>query len=867
MIIDSHALIYRAYFAFPPNLITSKGELVNAVYGFTSLLLDVINKFQPSNVIAVLDSGEPIERQTAFTQYKANRDSADQLLIDQIPRIEEVLQTLGIPIYKIDGIEADDIIATIDHRFANSFAKTIIVTGDQDLFQLVDDDTFVYLAGRKFSESKLYDKDKVFEKLGIRPEQVPDYKSLAGDSSDNIPGVRGIGPKTACELISKYDTLENIYQNVSEISPKAQTKLIENQEIAYLSKSLATSNKEVPLSINIEDSRVENLDVPKIKELFNELEFRSLIVKLDNIVKHYSIQDISYSLFDESPESEIEYNLKDWDGEDTDVERIYIWGEFLNINENPLHWDVAAIYFYDEKHIHVVKSEEISTFFEKIKDKKIVTHDLKKLWHVLKNLNIKVELKDVVDIGVAGVILGGGKASYGLSSIMNFFGKKFSESLPNNLPIFPEIYALILSEFEKDKRLEFLYDTECAVLKVVVEMERNGIKVDPEFFKDVLEKLLTDKEALEKEIYSNAGHEFNINSPKQVGEILFQEKSLPAVKKTKGGAFSTDERTLRDLIGADPIIENILKYRELDKLLSTYVKVLPNYIDPETKRIHATFDQLGAVSGRFSSKNPNMQNIPKGEVLGINIRNGFVSEEGNIFVSFDYSQQELRILAALSEEDVMVESFNEDLDIHRITAAEIFDKPEDEVSQLERDQGKTINFSIIYGISSFGLSDRMKIPREQASLFIKRYFEKYTKVKRFMDKVLSEARSRGYVETILGRKRYSQTINSNNRNLRAAAEREMFNLVIQGSAADIMKLSMMKFDQVLSKYPAKLLLQIHDEFLFEFKTSEKENPENDQILKNFMTDIKEIMTNAYDLGVKYKVDCSIGTRWGEMKKL
>lgn len=864
MIIDSYALIYRAYYAFPPTLATPDGELVNAVFGFNSLMLDVINKFLPTNVIAVMDSGEPIERQTAFTQYKANRNPADEIMTQQLPRIEEVLQIFGIPTYKINGVEADDIIATIDNQFAQTFDKTIIVTGDQDIFQLVDDDTFVYLAGRRFSESKLFDASMVFEKLGIAPVQIPDYKSLAGDASDNIPGVKGVGPKTACDLISKYSTLEGIYENIAEVPGKVQTTLVENQEIAYLSKSLATVNKEIPLSIKIEDSEFENINVEKVREVFNRLQFKSLIPKLERLAKHYGTAHLSYSLFegsDEPSEEKIVEVLK-WDGNPINKDEALLLADFKSIEKDPLNWSFDKIYFQDGEKIYFVEQADVKDFFTKSSINRIVSFDTKRWMHSIINQSIETKV-EFFDLGIAGVILSGGRSTYSINSVLNFFGMNYKDDYFSNIKYLDELYNNIKEQFTNEKKLEFLYDIEFKVLKVVIGMERNGIKADKEFFTKLEAELQKDKESLQQEIYKNAGHEFNIGSPKQVGEILFVEKSLPALKKTKGGSFSTDERSLRDLIGVDPIIENILKYRELDKILTTYVKALPLYINDSTKRIHSIFDQLGAISGRFASKNPNLQNIPKGEVLGTNIRDGFISEEDSYFISFDYSQQELRILAALSGEDVMIDSFNNEKDIHRITATEIFNITDDEVDSAKRDQGKTINFSIIYGISAFGLSDRMKIPREQATLFINRYFEKYTKVRGFMDAVLEEAKKNGYVETVLGRRRYSNTINSSNRNLRQAAEREMFNLVIQGTAADIMKLCMDSFAEITKKYSANLLLQIHDEFLFEVKTSD---PKSEQVA-NFVKEIKEVMVNVYDLGVKYKVEASIGKRWGKMERI
>lgn len=857
LIIDSHALIYRAYYAFPPTLTTSSGEPINAVFGYTSLLLDVINKFHPTNVIAVLDSGEPIERQLEFTQYKTNRDPADEVMINQLPRIEEVLREMGVPIYKINGIEADDIIATIDHEFAKDFSKTIIVTGDQDLFQLVDQDTFVYLAGRKFSESKLFNTEDVLSKIGVTPEQIPDYKSIAGDKSDNIPGVRGVGPKGAVELIKKYGSLEDVYKNIDEIKGKLQEKLVEGQEIAYISKKLATSNKNVPLSIKIDDSDFETINIERVREVFNSLQFKSLIPKLERLAKHYGEKKVSYQLFsDEEVEPK---SFKVWSGEEIPSDEISIFFTLENKDADPLGISLKELYFSSDD-IYFVEQTKYKEFFENIKSKTVIGFDIKKLLHAVKNLEIEIDNK-FFDLGVCGVIASGARSQNTMNSVFHFVGEEYPSDNMTNLAKLSRIKLALVKILQENELLKEVFEIESNVTRVVYEMERTGISIDNDFFEKTRNSFETKRDLIIKAIYDNAGHEFNINSPKQVGDVLFVEKSLPIMKKTKGGSLSTDERTLRNLIGVDPIVENILRFREIDKILNTYIKSLPSYINKTSGRIHATFDQLGAISGRFSSKNPNLQNIPKGEVLGVDIRDGFVAAKGSTFISFDYSQQELRILAALSGESIMIDSFNIDSDIHRITASEIFNVEIDEVTPEMREKGKTINFSIVYGISSFGLSDRMKISREESTLFIKRYFERYPSVKDYMDKVLSKARSQGYLETVMGRRRYSPTINSNNRNLRSAAEREMFNFIIQGSAADIMKKCMESFLDIEKRYPVKLLLQIHDEFLFEYKGSDA-SEEIDRFIKEVMS----VMTSVIDIGVKYKVEASIGDIWGEMKK-
>jgi DNA polymerase-1 len=870
LIIDSHALIYRAYYAFPPTLTTSGGEPVNAVFGYASLVLDVLLKFLPSHVVAVMDSKGPVSRQTDYSFYKANRASADDLMVTQFPRIEEFLKNFNIPVLKIDGVEADDIIATVDHNYSGKWAKTIVVTGDQDIFQIVDEDTFVYLAGRKFSESKLYDEGMVVEKLGIKPVQVPDYKAIAGDASDNIPGVRGIGPKGAIELIEEFESIENLYTKIDQVKDKYKQKLIENHELAMMSKDLALAHKDIPIVFDIESAQFDDLDLAPVEKFFEELQFKSLITKLSKFhtafkVKENTkkIKDQVVDLFNDSSE-EIQKNL--WNGTPINVQNeLYILADFENLDQSPVHWQLERIFFSIDSSevVQVVDKNLIAKFVEMIKEIKVITYDSKKLLHSLKNLNLTVKEKNIFDIGIACIVTSGGKCTYSLNSIFHFLGEEYQGNLERNLLSLKGAYKNYLEKCEDDGSFKEVIELEHKILPIVCAMEASGIMFDEVLFTRLLEKFEGEKATIRDEIYKLAGHEFNINSPKQVGEVLFVEKSLPGARKTKSGSFSTDERSLSYLIGVDPIIEKVLEYREVDKIISTYLKAIPEYAESDSKRIHGIFDQIGAVSGRFSSKNPNLQNIPKSLVRGENLRDAFIAPEGKMLVSFDYSQQELRILAALAGEEEMINSFNTESDVHKLTASEIFEVEIDKVTKEQRDQGKTINFSIIYGISAFGLSERMKIPRDMATLFIDKYFEKYKKVKEFLAGVIKQATIDGYTETVLKRRRYNEMIKSNNRNFKSAAERELFNFIIQGSAADIMKLAMINFSDILSEYNAKLLLQVHDEFVFEIEAKNKD----DKNLAEFVSKVYDEMCNAYDIGVKYKVEVGVGTKWGSLNKI
>ncbi len=837
LIIDCFALIYRAYYAFPASLTNTKGEPVNAVFGFSSLLLDVILKFNPTHVLAVMDSAGATSRQTDYSFYKSNRDEADNLMVVQIPRIAELLDAMNITMLRSDGIEADDIIGTVTKTLSAEWSDIIVVTGDQDLFQLIDGKTKIYLASRKFSESKIFEREEVKEKLGIYPEQVPDYKSIAGDASDNIPGVRGIGPKGAVDLIAKFGTLEEIYKRIEEVDKRYKEKMIENLEIAQMSKHLATINTAIPIVFDVTKAKFVGVNLSKAKDIFAELEFKSLIVKLDKVAKAFG-EHGAVDLFSEPEAIEMSFDpstLSTNLSELASSSEIFVFRK--EENEFILSGDTETLY-------GASKSETK----EALKGKKLIAFNIKEMKDILK------EASSHMDLMISGVVIGGGKVTPTINSVLRFFGAEPTENPSKIIAEMKKAYQVLLSEYKDSKVIAL----ENEILPVVIKMEENGIFVDRDDLVKGLEALQKDRLNVQQRIFSQAGHEINVNSPKQVGELLFVERKLSGARKTKTGAFSTDERTLMDLYDQDPIIGLILEYRELDKMISTYLLPLPDYISPVDGRIHGTFNQIGAVSGRFSSTNPNLQNIPKGEFYGVNIRNAFRSTDETVLISFDYSQQELRILAALAEEETMLEYYNTNKDVHILTASQLFNVEEKDVTKQQRDVGKTVNFSIIYGISAFGLSDRLKIPRDVASQFISKFYDTYPKIKIFMDKVLNDAKNTGYTETVLGRRRYNEMIRSNNRNIRSAAERELFNFIIQGSAADIMKLVLTKMDDSTNS-ENKLVAQIHDEYLFECKNS------SDNI-ELFVRKLYHVMKEVYDLGVEFKVEVNTGDRWGSLNK-
>ncbi len=873
LIIDSFALIFRAYYAYPPTLTNSQGEPTNAIFGFTTLMLDVIKKFKPSHIVAVFDSQAPVIRQTEFVLYKANRKETDNELLIQIPRVREVIETFGIPVLSVDGYEADDIIATIDKRHSGKWAQTIIVTGDQDLFQLVDEDTFVYLAGRKFSESKLYMHEDVVAKLGIQPNQVPDYKGLAGDASDNIPGVQGIGKKSAEQLIQQFGSIENVYENLDKVSSRQMNCLVNNYEIAIKSKQLATVEADVPISFDFSLADFKSVDLNSVYNVLNQLDFKSLVKKVDQIVDELGLRE-NIGLFDMNQDS----NYSDAAYEDFDLdklkdaEKIFLFAKYKHLDKSPLHWDFETVEFtLDGSVIYKVRSQDLKDFWSVIIDKQILvnTFGAKEVIHSLLNNNL-AELSDLDtifnDLGFASFIYGGGMIKFELKSALEYLKIDHKNEL---LGLF-ELSNLLAVEFKKDSKLLDVFLLEQSILPTVVKMERTGIILSKQTIAKFENELSIIKENIQQEIYKDVGHEFNINSPRQVGEVLFNEKKLAGGKKTKGGALSTNEQVLRKLVGVDPTVEKILEYREVDKLLSTYIKTLPDYVDSDG-RIHSVFDQFGAVSGRFSSKNPNLQNIPAVPSFGIHTRNAFEAEKGSIFVGFDYSQQELRILSALSQEPEMINSFNNSKDIHKLTASELFNVDFDSVTPEQRDVGKTINFSIVYGISAFGLSERMQIDRDLASEFIHKYYRKYPGIKSYFEEQKKKIFQSGASETVLGRKRVVDFSRLSNRFAREAVERELLNFTMQGTAADIMKQAMGNIATIIEKYPAKLLLQIHDEFVFEYQPNEAvanlSELANSKLFIEFAKDIKDCMNRVVDLGVKYDVSIKVGKTWGQMEKL
>lgn len=897
ILIDGNAIIHRSYHALPP-LMTKKGELVNAVYGFASTLLSVIDKFKPDYIAAAFDLAGPTFRHEQFESYKANRVKADDELYAQIPRVKEVVRAFNIPIYEKPRFEADDIIGTVckQIRDRKEQIETIIVTGDLDTLQLIDGGEKVYTMRRGLSDSVIYDKEKVIERFGIRPDQMIDFKGLRGDPSDNIPGVKGIGEKTATELLKKYGSIAGVYENIDKIKGAVKEKLLRDRASALLSRNLATIRLDAPIEIELEKTRFENFDREKIVKLFNELEFYSLVKRLPTNPK------LPASKADGQTEAEstdmkkqgikdFKYYVADKENIDKLMHELEIAGEIsLAIAEDAEKISGIAISHKTGRttFFPACMMKKIQPILENPKVKKI-GYDLKeaykKLW---KN---KIELKGIEwDVMIAEYVLNPGEkislekmVLSELSEEISFETKKKvqlslvpsgneNETLIKKTSQIAD-YAFKLKQIlekrivktseeqEKNDSLDGNLGTifrriEMPLVRVLAKMELEGIIINTDIFVKISEKIKKALERLEKEIHSLAGGNFNINSTQQLSEVLFSKLKLPTdeIKKIKTG-FSTAAEELKKLRNKHKIIQKIEEYRELFKLKTTYLDTLPTMID-ENSRLHTTFNQAVTATGRLSSTEPNLQNIPVKNDLGQLLRTAFVASPGFKLVSADYSQIDLRAVAHVSKDKKLTEAFHRGDDIHRATAAEINKVTLSKVTEKMRRNAKALNFGIIYGMGAFGFAQSAGITREEAQKFIDAYMENFSGVATYMKETRQLARKNGYVETLLGRRRNIPEINSPNFQIASGAERMAINMPIQGLAADIMKLAMIAVSSNYKKNTAvRILLQIHDEIILEVKTEEAES-----VAKK----VKELMENVYPLSVPLIADVKIGDNWGEI---
>lgn len=875
ILIDGQGLIYRSFYALP-QLTASNGKVINAIYGFTMMLMKLLDEEKPDYIMIAFDLPAPTFRHKEYKEYKANRKKMPEELISQIALIREVINSYNISICEKEGYEADDIIGTVAKEAEKRGCGTLIVTADRDAFQLISPETKVMTTVKGVTEVKIIDEEKIKDKYGVVPEKIIDILALKGDTSDNIPGVPGIGEKTAISLIKEYGSLDLILEKVESISKKSlREKIKEYKEQILMSKKLATIDRKVPLEYNFDLFQIKTPNYDKLGAIFQELGFAKLLKKITPYITQKK-NEIKYNLVNSKEKlNKLADTIKNKRG----FSYYLIKSSENNISSNVLG---IALSFEDNKNYYIplfplslieikesIPSEivmnQLRIFFEDENIAKI-GYNIKSDFMVLNRY--KIELKgNNFDTMIAAYLLNPSQENYDLKNIFweylkylkNDNKEKNFKEIENSCENARNIFKLkeILEEKLKEKKLFSLFiEIEMPLIKVLGEMEINGIKVDVEVLKKMAYKVNLSLRELKKVIYDLAGCEFNINSPKQLSIILFEKLKLPIIKKTKTG-YSTNAEVLNTLASQHKIVSFILEYRELAKLKNTYINKLPLLLNKKTKRIHTCFYQTITSTGRLSSSEPNLQNIPVRTEIGREIRRAFVAEKGFILLSADYSQIELRILAHISQDKSLMNAFKNDEDIHTHTASEIFGIEQSVVSRKMRRMAKIINFGIVYGMSSYGLAKNLGITRVEAEEYIYNYFDRYQGVKKYIEKEKEEAQEKGYVTTLLNRRRYLKGINSKDKNIRKFNERVAVNAPIQGSAADLIKIAMIKINHEFKKkkYKSKLLLQIHDELIFEIYQKE---------LEETKTIIKNVMEHCMELSVPLKVNLKEGNNWAEL---
>lgn len=926
-LIDGHALAYRTYFALTGagggggRWLTSAGEPTAGVFGFTSVLLRILEQERPDYLAVAFDTGKTF-RDEMYPEYKATREKMPDDLRTQIERIRELVDTFNIPRLEMEGYEADDVLGSAARHVAAQGMGVKIITGDKDLLQLVDKRIIVNLpAGRSLSDAIDYTPPEVEAYLNIRPDQVVDYKALVGDKSDNIPGVRGVGQKTAERLLGEYDTLDEIYNHLDELRPAEQKKLTENREAAYLSRDLAQIVTDLEVPLDLEKARSNNFNPRAVEALFRELEFRSLMPRLLSLVESYSnvttTGDRQLTLFPEArsqadlveaaadlethlvqtPEA-LEELIKQlnaaeiiaFDTETTSTDKMQAdlvgislavkpgEGYYLPVGHNPEFGPQLALDVVLEALRKPLTDPEISK----------AGHNVKYDFVMLARYGLRVDplgydtmiaewLRDPTSRNLGLKNLSWVRLGMQMTEIQALIGKGKNQRTMAEVDVAAAApYAVADAEAvlrlipELDPDLEaceaqtLFTELELPLIKVLAEMEMAGIGLDIKFLEDMSNDLAGRMEEIEAQVYSSVGERFNLNSPQQLSVALFDQLQLQPpdrTRKTASGHYSTSASVLEGLRGQHQVVDGILEYRELSKLKSTYLDALPMQVNPNTGRVHTSYNQTGSVTGRIASSNPNLQNIPIRTELGRQVRHAFVAAPGQVLLAVDYSQVELRIVAHMANDEAMLAAFRAGQDIHAATAAAIYDQPLNAIGQEQRRHAKAINFGLIYGMSPFGLTRATDLTLAEAEDFVDAYFQRFPGVKEYLDNTRRLARDQGYVETLLGRRRYFLGLkNQTNRNIRNREEREAINAPIQGTAADIMKIAMVQVAKALhgSDLNARLLLQVHDELVLEC-------PEQEVTATARL--VQQIMENAYQIQIPLKTDARQGINWGAMSPL
>lgn len=876
--IDANAIIHRAFHAYPSTLQTEDGIQVNAVYGFTVMLLSALKSFEPKYVLCSFDTHEPTFRHVEYMDYKATRAPTDQSLIDQFPLVEEILKAFNIPILKKDGFEADDILGTIakyvsSGKWSGENLELYILSGDRDLLQLVNEKVKVCLPSGSFKNLVAYDREGTYRYLRLYPEQLVDFKAFAGDSSDNIPGVKGVGEKTTLLLLEKFGDFEGIYNNLKEIKPRYAKLLLEGVEQAELSRRLARIEQEVGLDVRLEGCLLRDFDKKKVLEMFKKYSFKSLISRLDEVKDDKKTEQSNQLDIFSSSSEQVEWSkLSEIEEEWMKASRV----EVVNIEEEESALGVA------KKMVRVVDS--LGKQKDHLTKEKSSTRAPKCETSFYNLENTVSQFPELLpshsyDIGLFAHLINSERRGYSLADLaFDYSDQVLNEKImPNDLKKVLdtveeirqtqieraneiELYEYTRKSIERvlnvkeDYYLNVLRKVEIPITKILYKMEKKGIEVNIKGLEKLNNQLSKDISALTKEIYDTIGHEFNINSSKQLSDILFKELDLPSNRKG-----STKESVLQELKGAHPVIEKVLQYRELNKVYTTYTTpILELASSSKDNSIHTDFKQTGTSSGRFSSSNPNMQNLPLQGQWAEELRRTFVARKNHKLIAMDYSQIELRIMADMSKDSLLIEDFNNNLDIHKSTIARLLNKEIDEVTKKERSVGKTVNFGILFGQTAYGLASMLKIDVEEASGYIQSYFENYKGVEEHIRGMEKEAYKKGYVQTMLGTTRHIKGLRSKNVRMVRAAQREAINMPIQGSEADIMKLAMIKLDELIEgefEKKAHILLQIHDELIFEVEEG---------VVDEFVKKAKKTMEEIVSLEVPLVVNSSVGDNMAEL---
>lgn len=901
-IIDAHALIHRAYHALPP-MNGPDGMPTNAVYGFTTMMLKMFTVLKSTHVVAAFDVKGPTFRHEEFKEYKAHRKKADDELIVQFDLVREIVRAFNIPVIEMKGYEADDVIGTLVEKI-NGDVKKVIVTGDKDTLQLIDDDTSIFTLRRGMSDTVLFNEALVQQQYGFKPDLIPDYKGLCGDPSDNIPGVKGVGEKTAKDLVGQYGSIENIYKHIEELPTRAKTRLKGNKKEALFSRKLATIKCDVPVEFELADAQLSDFDPAEVQKIFAKFGFKNLMSRIPasstkevqptlfrnqkpenrNLVsdaKNFKLPDNYHLVSTEVEKKELMMRLKkekviafDTETDSLGARKFPIVGMSFAIKEGrgTQAWYVP------------VTPKTVKEWKEILEDEKIgkTGQNLKYDYEVVAQSGIT--LKPIVfDTKIASYLLNPGSRQHSLDALaldelghyniptVDLMGKGKDQILMSEVPLEKmvpyacedadiawQLYEIFKKRINEADLTQVFEELEVPLIKVLADIELAGVKLDKEILQKLQDTVVKRIKLLQKKIWQTAGEEFNINSTLQLREILYEKLKLPTVgiTKTQSG-YSTAAAELDKLRDKHEIIVWLEDYRELTKLLNTYIKKLPEMIDEKTGRVYALFNQAVTATGRLSSSDPNLQNIPIRTDLGKEIRAAFVAERGYLLVKADYAQIELRIAAHISQDEKMLAAFKAGEDIHRSTAAWVHGVELDEVTDKMRRAAKSLNFGVLYGMGPNKFSQEADVSREEARSFIERYKEQYAGVTVFIKETIRQAQERGYVETTMGRRRYLPEINSRNPSIRAAAERAAYNFPIQGTAADILKIAMVRLAKRMQKdfKEAKIVLTVHDELVCEVPKKQTDK---------FVRVIKEIMEGAYKLDVPMTVEVEVGKNWRDM---